>query len=459
MLLKIEEHSIYFLGIGGIGMSALARYFLAKGYQVHGYDRTQTELTMALEKEGMVIHFNEDPKLIPAETGLVIYTPAIPVSNAEFQHLKKSGVRMMKRAEVLGMLSSEYKTIACAGTHGKTTTSAMVSYLMQQSLVGCQAFLGGISRNFGTNLLISEKSPFLVAEADEYDRSFLHLHPYIAIITSIDSDHLDIYNSNEAIHEAFSCFTSNIVSQGSLIIKKGLELPLQIPADCKVYSYAVNKDADFYASNLTLENGLYHFDFNYPNGIINNLVLGIPGLYNVENAVAALAASILAGATPDELSKGLATFKGVKRRFDIRLNEDNIVYVDDYAHHPEEIKACINSARAMFPGRKLTGIFQPHLFTRTRDFAVDFAKSLSLLDEVLLLPIYPARELPIKGIDSQMILSLMNHPHKHLVQKADIPAYFIGRKTEVLLTMGAGDIDTLVEPIENFFRKNNFKQA
>ena len=454
MSLSIKEHIIYFLGIGGIGMSALARYFLSKGYQVHGYDRTTTSLTTKLENEGMIIHYHEDAKLIPAETGLVIYTPAIPAINTELQYLQKSGVRMMKRAEVLGMLSSEYQTIACAGTHGKTTTSSMVSYLMEQSHVGCQAFLGGISRNFDSNLMISETSPFMVVEADEYDRSFLHLHPFIAIITSIDSDHLDIYKNLASVHEAFSSFTGNIVASGSLIIKQGLDLPLQIPYGCKVYRYSVNEEADFYASNLTLEDHLYHFDFNYPKGKINNLVLGIPGLYNVENAVAALAAAILAGVTPEELSLGLSTFKGVKRRFDIRFNEKNLVYIDDYAHHPEEIKACISSARAMFPNSKLTGIFQPHLFSRTRDFASEFAKSLSLLDEVLLLQIYPARELPIPGIDSQMLLGLMNHSNKHLVEKADIPEYFKGKHTEVLITMGAGDIDTLVEPIENFFRTN-----
>ena len=457
MSLRIKEHIIYFLGIGGIGMSALARYFVSKGYQVHGYDRTTTSLTAKLENEGMIIHYHEDTNLIPAETGLVIYTPAIPATNKELLYLQKSGVRMMKRAEVLGMLSSEYQTIACAGTHGKTTTSSMVSYLMQQSHVECQAFLGGISRNFNSNLMISETSPFMVVEADEYDRSFLHLHPYIAIITSIDSDHLDIYKNIASVHEAFSNFTGNIVSHGSLIIKKGLELPLQTPAECTVYRYAVNEEADFYASNLTLRDNLYHFDFNYPNGKINNLVLGIPGLYNVENAVAALAAAILTGVTPEELSQGLASFKGVKRRFDIRLNEKNLVYIDDYAHHPEEIKACIRSAKAMFPERKITGIFQPHLFSRTRDFAAEFAESLSMLDEVLLLPIYPARELPIPGIDSEMLLSLMNHENKHLVQKSDIPVYFTGKHIEVLITMGAGDIDTLVEPIQNFFAmsKNN----
>jgi len=459
MSLRIKEHIIYFLGIGGIGMSALARYFIAKGYQVHGYDRTTTELTATLEHEGMIIHYHSDPELIPAETGLVIYTPAIPATNTEFIYLQNSGIRMMKRAEVLGMLSSEYKTIACAGTHGKTTTSTLVSYLMQQSHIGCQAFLGGISRNFDNNLLISETSPFMVAEADEFDRSFLHLHPFIAIITSIDSDHLDIYKSHKAIQEAFSSFTGNIVSDGSLIIKKGLELPLQIPAGCNVYTYAVNQVADYYASGLSLQEGLYHFDFNYPNGKISNLVLGVPGLYNVENAVAALAAAILTGVTPEELSLGLISFKGVKRRFDIRLNESNLVYIDDYAHHPEEIKACINSARAMFPGRKLTGIFQPHLFSRTRDFAAAFAKSLSMLDEVLLLPIYPAREQPIPGIDSQMLLSMIDIESKHLVQKTDFPGCFAGRSTDVLLTMGAGDIDTLVEPIENFFSLNKNKSV
>ena len=457
MSLRIKEHIIYFLGIGGIGMSALARYFVSKGYQVHGYDRTTTSLTAKLENEGMIIHYHEDANLIPAETGLVIYTPAIPAPNKELLYLQKSGVRMMKRAEVLGMLSSEYQTIACAGTHGKTTTSSMVSYLMQQSHVECQAFLGGISRNFNSNLMISEKSPFMVVEADEYDRSFLHLHPYIAIITSIDSDHLDIYKNIASVHEAFSSFTGNIVSSGTLIIKKGLDLPLQTAPECRVYRYSVNEEADFYASNLNLVDHLYHFDFNYPNGKIENLVLGIPGLYNVENAVAALAASILTGVTPEELSRGLATFKGVKRRFDIRLNENDFVYIDDYAHHPEEINACIRSARAMFPKRKLTGIFQPHLFSRTRDFADEFAKSLSMLDEVLLLPIYPARELPITGIDSQMLLSMINNNNKHHVEKADIPGYFKGKHPEVLITMGAGDIDTLVEPIENFFRTNKNK--
>lgn len=453
MLLKIKEHIIYFLGIGGIGMSALARYFMARGYQVHGFDRTSTKLTESLEKEGMIIHYREDITRIPRETGLVVYTPAIPADHAELLYLQKSGVRMMKRAEVLGMLSSEYQTIACAGTHGKTTTSTLVSYLMQQSQIGCQAFIGGISRNFGTNLLISETSPFMVVEADEYDRSFLHLHPSIAIISSIDSDHLDIYNNLASVHEAFSHFAANIVANGSLILKKGLELPLHLAESCKLYSYAVHSEADFYATNLRLVNNLYHFDFNYPHGKIDNMVLGIPGLYNVENAVAAIAAAMLAGVTPEELYKGLPDFLGVKRRFDIRLNSDNIVYIDDYAHHPEEIKACVLSARAMFPGKKLTGVFQPHLYSRTRDFAAGFAESLSLLDEVLLLPVYPARELPIPGVNSEMLLEMISLQHKQLVEKTDIPACFAGKHNEVIITMGAGDIDTLVEPVELYFMK------
>lgn len=457
MSLSVKEHYIYFLGIGGIGMSALARYFNAKGYKVHGYDRTRTMLTQNLENEGMTIHYHEDPGLIPAETGLIVYTPAIPQANSELQYLLKSGARMMKRAEVLGMLSSEYQTIACAGTHGKTTISTMVAHLLQQSHVGCQAFLGGISKNFNTNLVLSETSPFMVAEADEYDRSFLQLRPYIAIISSIDPDHLDIYDNLDAIREAFSSFTANVVSPGYLILKKGFKVPLHTPDGCKVYSYAVNQEADFYASNLRLEDNLYHFDFNYANGKISNLVLGIPGLYNVENAVAAVSAAMLAGATPEELSRGLSTFEGVKRRFDIRLIENNRIYIDDYAHHPEEIKACINSARAMFPGRKLTGIFQPHLFSRTRDFAMEFAKSLSMLDEVFLLPVYPARELPIPGVDSQMLLELMDHKNRYLVEKSEIPQCFKEKNIEVLISMGAGDIDTLVEPIENFFKIHNNK--
>jgi len=448
-----QAHTIYFLGIGGIGMSALARYFIAKGYFVHGYDRTKTALTAELENEGMIIHYEEDISLIPDEIKLVIYTPAIPKTNIEYQFIERSGIPMMKRAEVLGNLSTEYKTIACAGTHGKTTTSTLVSYLLHESHVGCQAFLGGISRNFENNLLLSDTSPFMVAEADEFDRSFLHLKPTIAIITSVDADHLDIYGSPDSLKKAFTEFTGKIVPHGTLIIKKGIELPLALPSESNCLTYAVDEEADYYASNISLVGGLYHFDLHHAEGTIENLVLGIPGFYNVENAVAALAAALLCGATPMELREGLSSFKGVRRRFDIRLNLNGLVYIDDYAHHPQELKACISSARAMFKGRRLTGIFQPHLFTRTRDFAEGFAEVLCLLDEIMLLPIYPARELPIPGIDSELLLSLISHRNKILISKDELPEYLKGKHIEVLLTMGAGDIDTLVEPIEKYLLK------
>lgn len=453
MSLITHEHSIYFLGIGGIGMSALARYFIVKGYEVHGYDKTETELTLTLEKEGMQIHYHEDISLIPLNTGMVIFTPAVPTDNTEFIYLKNSGIRMLKRAEVLGMLSSEYKTIACAGTHGKTTTSTLVSHLMHQSSIGCQAFLGGISRNFNNNLLVSETSEFMVVEADEYDRSFLHLHPQIAIITSLDSDHLDIYHSHDAIIQAFSNFAGNILPEGALIVKKGIETAFTLPEKRHVYTYAVNEKADFYADNLKLVKGLYNFDFHYPAGIISSVTLGIPGLYNVENSVAAMAAVLLAGLTPDEISNGLTSFRGVKRRFDIRYNENGRIYIDDYAHHPEELNACIRSAKAMFPESRITGIFQPHLFSRTRDFADDFAKSLDQLDEILLLPIYPAREKPIEGVTSEMLLEKMISENKHLLKKEEIESYLEKNQPEVLITMGAGDIDTLVPVLESFFMK------
>lgn len=452
MLTKIQVRTIYFLGIGGIGMSALARYFVAKGFSVHGYDRTPTALTAGLETEGMKIHYQEDISLIPKEIELVIYTPAVPKNNIEFQFLERRGIAMLKRAEILGRLSSEYKTIACAGTHGKTTVSTLVSHLLHESHVGCQAFLGGISRNFDSNLLLSETSPFLVAEADEFDRSFLQLKPSIAIITSIDADHLDIYGSSDSLVKAFTDFSGKIVPGGRLIMKKGLPLPLDLAPGVACLTYSAGEEADFYASNIRLFNGLYRFDFHHPEGTIENLELGIPGLYNVENAVAALAAAWLCGVGHAELRLGSATFRGVKRRFDIRLKTSGLVYIDDYAHHPKELEACIGSARAMFPHKKLTGIFQPHLFTRTRDFAAGFAEALSLLDEIILLPIYPARELPIPGIDSKMLLSLIQNENKSLVSIDKLPEYLNNKHIEVLLTMGAGDIDTLVEPIEKYLK-------
>ena len=446
------QRVIYFLGIGGIGMSAMARYFLAKGYIVHGYDRTPTKLTQSLEKEGMVIHYDEDPNLVPGNTGTVIYTPAIPKENTELQHFRKLQIPMFKRAEVLGMLSNNYKTIACAGTHGKTTTSTLVAHLLHSSHLGCQAFLGGISKNYQSNLLLSDESDILVTEADEFDRSFLHLKPYIAIITSIDADHLDVYGNRETLVKAFSSFTEKIAPNGFLILKKGLNLPTQIGGTNKIYTYSVNEKADYDALNICLIDGFYQFDLDTPQGLIRDLTLGIPGLYNVENAVAASAAALLCGVTADELLRGLASFKGVGRRFEIRVNEKEIVYIDDYAHHPEEIAACIRSARALFHNKKITGIFQPHLFSRTRDFAEAFAESLYMLDEVILLPVYPAREQPLEGVDSEMLLSLISNTHKVLLTKSDLPQFFDNLQLEVVLTMGAGDIDTLPDILENYFK-------
>ncbi len=445
--------TVYFLGIGGIGMSALARYFKAQGKNVHGYDRTPTSLTTLLQEEGMEIHFNENVDLIPKDTGLVVYTPAVPTNHPEYRYFLENNIPVVKRAEMLGLISSQYKTIAIAGTHGKTTTTTLCAHLLKQSHLGCQAFLGGISKNYETNLILSDISPILVAEADEFDRSFLQLHPEIAIITSIDADHLDIYGDHEGMLRTFSDFTANIHSGGTLILKDGLTLPLKLQKNCLLYKYSTTGSGNFSASSIQLQNGLYHFDFNHPSGVMKDMVLGLPGLYNVENAVAALAAAFLCGATEIELRLGLASFRGVCRRFDIRIERKNLVYIDDYAHHPAELKASITAARKLFSGRKLTGIFQPHLYSRTRDFADEFAKSLDLLDEVILLPIYPARELPIHGITSEMLLSKIRIAEKKLVQKEDIPACLNTSEIEVLLTLGAGDIDTLVTPIETYLTK------
>ena len=443
--------TVYFLGIGGIGMSALARYFLYLGKNVHGYDRTPTPLTTSLQEEGMVIHFEENTGLIPEATELVVYTPAIPADHSEYRYFTEKNIPVLKRAEVLGLIADQYRTVAIAGTHGKTTTSTLCAHLLNHSQIGCQAFLGGISRNYGTNLLLSATSPFLVAEADEFDRSFLHLHPEIGVITSMDADHLDIYNDHSTLIEAFTSFTANIRPGGTLLLREGLSLPLKLQGNCRVYSYSANGTADFTATSICLVNGLYHFNFRHPWGIFKDLTLGLPGLYNVENAVAALAAAFLCGASENELRPGLSTFKGVGRRFDIRIKRDDFAYIDDYAHHPAELTACITSARKLFAGRRITGIFQPHLFSRTRDFADDFAKSLDLLDEVILLPIYPARELPIAGITSEMLLSKISCPEKKLVRKEDLPSCLENKRVEVLLTLGAGDIDTLVAPLESYF--------
>jgi UDP-N-acetylmuramate--alanine ligase len=442
-------HKIYFLGIGGIGMSALARYFLLKGAEVYGYDKTSTSLTNHLVAEGMKIHFSENVAAIPTEVDLVIYTPAVPTDHAESVYLRKQGVMMMKRAEVLGLISSTYQTIAVAGTHGKTTITTMTAHLLTQSKTGCCAFLGGISKNYNSNLLFNTRSEKMVVEADEFDRSFLQLHPQTAIITSMDADHLDIYGSNANLKESFLKFASQVKEGGNLIIHHHLynEFVNQT-FKCKLFTYGIECKADFAARNISLSHGLYTFDLEYPDGYITNLTLGLQGYYNIENAVAAIAASVLNSVTENEIRVALSEFNGVIRRFDIRINTPGLTYIDDYAHHPAELKACISSARRLFPGRKITGIFQPHLYTRTRDFADQFARSLELLDELILMEIYPARELPIKGITSSWLLEKVSLNTKSLLSTDDLLTHLKKNKPDILLTMGAGDIDLLVKPIE-----------
>jgi len=456
--------SVYFLGIGGIGMSALARYFLSAGLKVSGYDKTPSALTDQLSSEGMKIHFHEDPALIPANPDLVIYTPAIPGEHAELMSLKAKGIALKKRAEVLGMISRRFKTIAVAGTHGKTTTSTMIAHILASSGVPSLAFLGGISRNYNTNFLNINFQPdtgendsdiWCVVEADEFDRSFLHLSPQIAVITSVDADHLDIYGDHDDLKRTFSDFTGNIVQNGSLVIKRGLEVNPQNSDTYKISNYSAGHESSYYPIKLRVTDALFHFDLVTPQGIVSDLVLGVPGRFNLENAVAALAVGIQAGISHNDLRKALQSYQGVQRRFEFRIRREDTVYIDDYAHHPEELKACISAVRDLFPGKRITGVFQPHLFSRTRDFADEFAASLDLLDELLLLDIYPARELPIPGVTSQMLLDRMTIPAKKLVEKPELLAQIGKIKPEILITMGAGDIDRFVEPITNLLNQSS----
>lgn len=448
----------YFIGIGGIGMSALARYFAHIGCEVAGYDRSPSALTDALESEGMKIHFEDKTTLIPEsfltqiDQTLVVFTPAVPSDHAELNHFRNNGFKVMKRAEVLGLITRAQRGIGIAGTHGKTTTSTLTSHLLYQSSLKCNAFLGGISKNYGTNLLLSQ-SEWVVVEADEYDRSFLQLSPEIAVITSTDADHLDIYGDKNEILKSFRQYVTKIKTGGYLVSKLGIEAKFDDINHITKYTYAVSDiNADFHTANLRIENGLYQFDLVTPTIKVTNLVLGLPGLMNVENSVAALSSALLAGADPDELREALASFKGVQRRFDYHIKTDSFVYIDDYAHHPEELKAAISSARKIFPDKKLTGIFQPHLFTRTRDFAAEFAASLSLLDELILLDIYPARELPIEGVTSSIILKDVTCK-KELCRLDQVIDLLRKRNPEVLITMGAGSIDRLINPIIQLFNE------
>ncbi|MDR2563520.1 MAG: UDP-N-acetylmuramate--L-alanine ligase [Prevotellaceae bacterium] len=457
----MNKNKMYFIGIGGIGMSALARYFKHEGLTVAGYDRTPSSLTASLEAEGMDIHYGEDEvELIPDEfkhnkdSVGVIYTPAVPAVNAEYRWFADRGYEIIKRSAALGFVARNKKTLAVAGTHGKTTVSTLAAHLLTQAGdKGCTAFLGGIAKNYESNLLLSS-SEWLVAEADEYDRSFLQLHPQAAVITSADADHLDIYGTEDELRTSFAEFASQVASDGALILKQGIDLPLysagkQSPK-CKIYHYSLDEVCDFYASNIRYwEGGRFIFDMHTPFGELFDCTLGIPARINIENAVAASALALYAGADPEKLKLALASFRGVKRRFDFYINTPELVYLDDYAHHPEELKAAILSLRGIFPGRRITAIFQPHLYTRTRDFAAGFAKSLSLLDELIMLEIYPARELPIEGVSSKIIFDRVTASSKLMCSKDELLGILAERNLDVLVTFGAGDIDRLTEPIFN----------
>ena len=463
-------HSVYFLGIGGIGMSALARYFNAMGKKVAGYDKTPTILTDELIAEGIDIHFEDHIRNIPTyikalpfdvDNILIVFTPAVPKDHSEYVFFNLNGFNIKKRAEVLGMITQTEYTIAVAGTHGKTTTSSLVAHILKSAGLDPSAFLGGISQNYNTNLLLSERlkvqndssdnAHLVVVEADEYDRSFLTLHPEIALITSVDADHLDIYGDAGQVEESFSLFAKQVKSK--LILKKNIVS--KINSDGKIpITYAVNDDsADYFAHKIRIENGFYIYQIVTPFTVFENITLGLPGLHNVENSVAAVAIACQLNVSESVIRESLASFKGVRRRFDCHIKTEKLIYIDDYAHHPEELKAAISSAKEMYPGKKITGIFQPHLFSRTRDFADDFARSLDLLDECILMEIYPARELPIAGITSQMLLDKMKLSDKRICQKEDLLAELANKNLEVLMTMGAGDIDTFIEPIKKQLTK------
>jgi len=452
-MLKFDDiKQVYFLGIGGIGMSALARYFASQGIVVSGYDRTPTALTSELIKEGIAVHFEDNPELLPENLdvtdSLIVYTPAIPATHLELNTLIDRGFQLHKRAAVLGIICNSRRTIAIAGTHGKTSVSTIAAHIMKSSEKGCSAFLGGISKNYNTNLLLdSSNSEWIVAEADEFDRSFLQLSPELAVITSMDADHLDIYGTHEKVIESFGQFVNRIKVGGALVMKKGL--PIEPDDDRRrTFTYSITEEADFCIENIELKEGFYQFDLVTPETRIDKLILNYPGLLNVENSVAAAAVSILAGVSPDAVRKALANYSGVKRRFDIHLKNENFVLIDDYAHHPEELRATITSVREIYKDRILTGVFQPHLFSRTRDFAEGFAASLDLLDEVVLLDIYPAREQPIEGVTSEIIFEQIKNKNKILCHKSELKKLASTFKPGVIIMMGAGDIDTLVEPVK-----------
>jgi UDP-N-acetylmuramate--alanine ligase len=449
--------AVYFVGAGGIGMSAIARYFLKKGLVVAGYDKTPSELTRHLEQEGMLIHYKESVDLIPApckdpQSCLVIYTPAIPDEHAELVFFRQQGFDIQKRAQVLGTLTRQHRGLCVAGTHGKTTTSTMCAHIMHQSHLDCNAFLGGISKNYGTNYILSD-SDYVVIEADEFDRSFHWLSPYMTVITATDPDHLDIYGTKEAYLESFRHYTELIQPGGALIIHRDLEMQENLPNGVRRYDYALS-EGDFHAENIRIENGEITFDFVSPTGRINDVCLGQPVPINIENGIAAMAMAQLAGCTDDELRQGMKTYGGVERRFDFKIKTPQLVVLSDYAHHPKEILQSARSIRQLYQNRKITAFFQPHLYTRTRDFYHEFADALSLLDEVILTEIYPAREQPIPGVTSQLIYdNLRQGIEKQIVRKDQILDLVRSRTFDVLIVLGAGDLDNMVPEMVSILKE------
>lgn len=443
-----EIKSVYFLGAGGIGMSAIARYFLHKGLVVAGYDRTPSALTHRLEQEGMLLHYDENIDEIPhacrnPQVCMVVYTPAIPESHVELQYFKSNGFEVLKRAQVLGSLTRTHQGLCFAGTHGKTTTSTMCAHIMHQSHVDCNAFLGGISKNYGSNYILSDTSDYIVIEADEFDRSFHWLRPWMSVITSTDPDHLDIYGTKEAYLESFRHYTTLIKPGGALIIHEGLEMQEDVNDEVRVFRYSLN-GGDFHAENIKIENGTITFDFISSIENVTQVELGHPIPINVENAVAAMAMAQLNGCTAEELRYGMSTYKGVDRRFDFKVNNERHVFLSDYAHHPKEIYQSAKSLRELYHDRHVTAIFQPHLYTRTRDFYKEFAEALSQLDEVILCDIYPAREAPIPGVTSALIYNELTCKEKSMIHKEDVIDLIKKRDFDVLVVLGAGDLDNYV---------------
>ena len=452
-----EVKYVFLLGIGGIGMSALARYFNAAGMSVAGYDKTASALTDALVGEGISISFIDEVEALPdfvtdviyKNQTLIIYTPAIPKDHKQYNYILDKGLQVVKRSVVLGWLTNDTFTIAVAGTHGKTTTATIITHLLKTAGINCTAFLGGISTNYESNFIAGDysnnKKPIIIVEADEFDRSFLTLHPDIAVITSMDADHLDIYGEKKYLEESYRLFAKQIKPEGKLIAKAGLPL---VP-DSRIVTYSIQTKADYTATNISVTKQQYQFDINTPSGNYLNWMIGMPGRHNIENAVAAIATAMNINMEIEKIQEALLTFKGVKRRFELQVNNSKCIFIDDYAHHPEELRAAISSVKELYSNKKVTGIFQPHLYSRTRDFAEAFSASLSLLDAVIMLDIYPAREMPIEGVNAEMILKNITISDKQLASKEELLALIKRRKPEVLLTLGAGDIDQLVPQIKS----------